>query len=49
LDLSACSCTSTVRKLTKQANAKRSRNRAPSRLPLKRIILAMRKRKIDHF
>ena len=34
-DHSACSCRSTVWKLTKQANAiKRSRDRAPSRLPL---------------
>ena len=41
----ACSCRSTLRRLTKQANVKRSRDRAPSRLPLKRIILAMRKRK----
>ena len=48
-DHSACSCRSTVRKLTKQANANRSRNRAPSRLPLKRIILAMRKRKNRSF
>ena len=48
-DHSACSCRSTVRKLTKQANAKRSRDRAPSRLPLKRIILAMRKRKNRSF
>ena len=46
-DHCGCSCRSSVRKLTiKKANAiKRSRDRALSRLPLKRIILAMRKRK----
>ena len=48
-DHCAYSCRSTVRKLTKQANAKRTRDRAPSRLPLKRIILAMRRRKNTSF
>ena len=48
-DHCACSCRSTVRKLTKQADAKRSRDRAPSRLPLKIIILAMGKRKKRSF
>ena len=36
---------SSVRKLTKQPNVKRYRDREPSRIPFKRIILAMRKRK----
>ena len=36
---------SSVRKLTKQTNVKRYRDREPSRIPFKGIILAMRKRK----
>ena len=36
---------SSVRKLTKQPNVKRYRDREPSRIPFKGIILAMRKRK----
>ena len=43
---SSCTYRFSVRKLTKQSNSTRyRRDREPSRLPLKKIILAMRKRK----
>ena len=43
---SSCTYRFSVRKLTKQSNSTRYRSdREPSRLPLKKIILAMRKRK----
>ena len=44
-DDSAHKCRLSVRQLTKQPHVKQSRDREPSRLPLKRIVLALRKRK----
>ena len=38
-------CSLSARQLTKQPHVKRIRDREPSRLPLKRIVLALRKRK----
>ena len=43
VDNCAYTCRSTVRKFTKQAKVKQFRDRAPSTLPLKRILLALRK------
>ena len=42
-------CRLSARQLTKQLHVKRSRDREPSRLPLKRIVLALRKRKNRSF
>ena len=44
-DDSAHKCRLSVQQLTKQPHVKQSRDREPSRLPLKRIVLALRKRK----
>ena len=42
-------CRLSARQLTKQPHVKRIRDREPSRLPLKRIVLALRKRKNRSF
>ena len=42
-------CRLSARQLTKQPHVKRSRDREPSRLPLKKIVLALRKRKNRSF
>ena len=42
-------CRFPARQLTKKTHVKRTRDREPSRLPLKRIVLALRKRKNRSF
>ena len=42
-------CRMSARQLTRQPHVKRIRDREPSRLPLKRIVLALRKRKNTSF
>ena len=41
-----CACRSTARKFATQSNVKRCRDREPSRIPVKKIVQTMRRRKV---